>query len=353
MDDSPRNAMDIVYTNTSGTFVQIGASSRRVGSSETFGDPRYTSRALRSVMSMFSLIHVRLVLLAPLMLGSSVAQRPTPDVLSSAKRGVALAQNGRCREALPILKRATHISDKQLQYGAAMSTARCAMSLDQTETAGEALLLLNREDPRDPEVLYTTTHFYSELASRASQELAAVAPNSAHAEQLEAEAFEYQGNWDKATAQYQKILQQDPHAPGIHYRLGRVLLAKTPPEPDNAKKEFEQELKTDPSNASAEFMLGETARQTGEWAEAAAHFSRASKLDQGFVEAYLALGMSLNSAGKFSDAITPLESYVKMQPGDSAGHYQLATAYARTGRKSEAEREMALQREAEAKNPRP
>ncbi len=61
--------------------------------------------------------------------------------------------------------------------------------------------------------------------------------------------------------------------------------------------------------------------------------------------------MSLNSAGKFSDAIAPLQSYVKMQPGDPAGHYQLATAYARTGRKAEAEREMALQRAAAGKNP--
>jgi hypothetical protein len=40
-----------------------------------------------------------------------------------------------------------------------------------------------------------------------------------------------------------------------------------------------------------------------------------------------------------------------MQPGDPAGHYQLATAYARTGRKQEADREMALQRDGAAKNP--
>ena len=98
-------------------------------------------------------------------------------------------------------------------------------------------------------------------------------------------------------------------------------------------------------------MLGEIARQSGQWDEAIAHFSRASKLDEGFQEAYLALGMSLNSAGKFSDAIAPLRSYVKMQPGDPAGHYQLATAYARTGQKPEADREMALQREAAAKSP--
>jgi tetratricopeptide (TPR) repeat protein len=223
--------------------------------------------------------------------------------------------------------------------------------LDQTESAVRALLLLNREFPRDPDVLYTTTHFYSELASRASQELAASAPNSPQAQQLEAEAFESQGNWDKATAQYEEILQQAPKTPGIHYRLGRIDLSKTPPETDGAKQEFQQELKIDPSNASAEFMLGETARQAGQWQDAIAHFSRASQLDESFVEAYLALGMSLNSAGKFSEAVTPLTKYVKSQPGDPAGHYQLATAYARTGRKREAEHEMTLQREAAAKNP--
>jgi tetratricopeptide (TPR) repeat protein len=274
------------------------------------------------------------------------------DSSASATQAIMLAQKGRCREALPLLKKSIlQITDKQARYQTAMLTARCAMSLDQTESAVRALLLLNREYPRDPDVLYTTTHFYSELASRASQELASAAPNSPQAQQLEAEAFESQGNWEKAAAQYKQILEQAPKTAGIHYRLGRIDLSKTPPETDHAKKEFEQELKIDPGNASAEFMLGETARQAGQWDDAIAHFSRASQLDESFVEAYLALGMSLNSAGKFSEAITPLTQYVKSQPGDPAGHYQLATAYARTGRKPEAEHEMTLQREAAAKNP--
>jgi tetratricopeptide (TPR) repeat protein len=305
---------------------------------------------------MRSFTCILVVCLCGFLISSSGAQvsskTPAADASSFAERGISLAEKGRCREALPLLKKAGHLADKQLKYKALMSSARCAMSLDQTETAVEAMLVLNREFPRDPEVLYTTTHFYSELASRASQELAATAPTSAQAEELEAEAFESHGNWDKAAAQYKKILEQDPGAPGIHYRLGRISLSASPPQPDEAKKEFEQELKTDPNNASAEFMLGEVSRQAGQWDDAARHFSRASKLDEGFVEAYLALGMSLNSAGKFSEALVSLESYVKMQPGDPAGHYQLATAYARTGRKQEAEREVALQREAAAKNPR-
>jgi predicted Zn-dependent protease len=291
-------------------------------------------------------------LLAPLSRAQESSNATATEASTAAERGISLASKGRCREALPVLKKATtHLPDKQLKYRALMSTARCAMSLDQTTTAVEALLVLNREFPHDPDVLYSSTHFYSELASRVAQELAATAPSSHQAEQLEAEAFESQENWDKAIAEYKKILEQEPNLHGIHYRLGRIFLSKSPAEAEKAKAEFDEELKIDPNNASAEFLLGEIARQVGQWNEAIGHFSQASKLDEGFQEAYLALGMSLNSAGKFPDAIAPLQSYVKMQPGDPAGHYQLATAYARTGRKPEAEREMVLQREASARNP--
>jgi tetratricopeptide (TPR) repeat protein len=291
------------------------------------------------------------VVLAVSCAGQGSAKSQGGDAAASAERGIALAGKGRCREALTRLKGTTaRLSDRQLKYRAAMATARCAMSLDQTETAAEALFLLKREFPGDPEVFYTATHFFSELASRSSQELAAAAPNSPQAQQLEAEGFESQGKWDEAAAQYKKILEENPQAPGIHYRLGRLFLAKSPPDEAGANQEFERELKINPENASAEFMLGEAARQAGQWDAAIARFSKASKLDEGFVEAYLALGMSLTSAGKFPEAISPLEKYVRLQPGDPAGHYQLATAYARAGRKQDAEREMKLQQEAMSKN---
>jgi tetratricopeptide (TPR) repeat protein len=270
---------------------------------------------------------------------------------ASPNQALSLAQQGRCRDALPLLKKSAP-QDKQLKYKTLMATARCAMALEQTETAVQALLRLNHEFPHDPDVLYTSTHFYSQLAAQASQELAATAPSAPQTQQLEAEAFESQGNWDAALAQYQKILAQYPKVPSIHYRIGRIYLSKTPPQAEQAKAEFAEELKIDPRNASAEFMLGEVARQAGQWQEAIPHFSRAAELDESFQEAYLALGMSLNSAGKFADAISPLRRYVKMQPEDPAGHYQLATAYARIGSKEDARREYALQQEAAAKAPR-
>lgn len=272
----------------------------------------------------------------------------------TVEQAIELAAKGRCQEALPVLKKsAGHVAEKDLKYRAAMATARCAMSLGQAETAVMALFLLNRDFPHDPEILYITTHYYGELASRASQELAATAPTSYQALELEAEALESQNRWDEAAAEYRKILAQDPNIPGIHFRLGRVVLSKSesPANTEEAKKEFEEELKIDPNNAAAEFSLGEIARRGGQWSEAIPHFTNASKLDPGFAEAFLALGMSLNSAERYAEAAGSLERYVKMLPADPAGHYQLSIAYARTGRKEDAARQIEMQRQAAEKVP--
>src|SRR5258708_31924429 len=120
---------------------------------------------------------------------------------------------------------------------------------------------------------------------------------------------------------------------------------------EKTKEQFDEERKIDPGNGAAEFLMGEMARGTGEWDGAIEHFGAASKKDAGFAEAFLALGMSLNSAQRFGEAVAPLESYTRMVPGDAAGHYQLSIAYSRTGRKNEAARGIATQPEVGPKNP--
>jgi len=241
----------------------------------------------------------------------------------------------------------SRLTDKQLRYHAGMAEARCAMALEQNDTAVQALLQLKREFPTDPEVLYIMVHYLSQVASRTSQELAAIAPNSSQAQRLEAEAFESQGKWDEAAGIYRGILEQNPQADGIHYRLGQILLSKagdTGPV-EEAKAEFQKELQIDPRSAASEFVLGELARRAGQWSEASQHFARASSLDVGFAEAYLANGMSLAAGGKFAQALAPLKEYVRMVPEDPTGHYQLAIAYARTGNQEAAAKEMALQKQ--------
>jgi len=280
--------------------------------------------------------------------GQSVGQTKPPDELSSAQAAIKVAQAGRCQEAVPGLKKASRLTDKDLRRSAGFAGVRCAMILNQTGMALDFLRMLNREFPRDPEVLYVSVHTYSDLSTRAAQQLATTAPNSAQAHELNAESLEVQGKWDLAQKEYQAVLQQNPRQPGIHFRLGRLLLSKPNPPPtvaDDAKKEFQQEIEIDPNNAGAEYVLGELARQAQQWDEAILHFSRAAKLDAGFGDAFLGLGSSLMSQRKFSEAVPPLETAVKLEPQNPAAHYNLAMAYARSGRKEAADKEFALHRE--------
>jgi len=288
--------------------------------------------------------------LIALAVASAGAQAPKATALassvSSVQRGIALSESGHCPDALPLLKKsAVQLTDKPLKLKGGLATVRCAMSLDQRGPALDALQWLNREFPHDPDVLYVSTHAYSDLSTRESVDLAQAAPGSYQAHELNAEALEMQGKWDQAAQQYAQILQHNPRLPGIHFRIGRLLLSKPDPGPsvaDEAKKEFEEELKIDPSNAGAEYVLGELASQTQQWDDAVEHFSRAAKFDPGFGDAFLGQGAALISARKFADAIGPLETAVKIEPGNPTAHYSLATAYSRVGRKPEADREFAV-----------
>jgi Tfp pilus assembly protein PilF len=210
---------------------------------------------------------------------------------------------------------------------------------------------LSREFSRDPEVLYAATHAFSDLSLLTSQQLAREAPFSYQVHLLNAEALEIQGKWDEAATEYRKILEINPLLPGIHARLGRALISKPQPSPETvaqAKKNFEDELEIDPKNASAEYVLGELARNDNDLSAATRHYTRATNLDSDFAEAYLGLGMSLVSAKRFAEAIPPLERYEKLAPDSPTGHFQLALAYSGAGRKDDANREAALQRETAA-----
>lgn len=278
----------------------------------------------------------------------------SPSVsVQSVQQAIKMVESGRCTEALPSLKKnLPRLTNRDLQYHAAMAMARCAMAMGDEEAVVNALVLLKRTSPDDPEALYIATHYFSELSTRAAQQLESKAPTFFQARKLQAESLESQGKYDEAASIYRKILEEHPNTPGIHYRLGQIMLSQASPSDStaSAEAEFQQEIKIDPLNAAAEFVLGELARRSNRWEDAIAHFTRASTLDVGFSEAYLALGMSLTASGQFARSIAPLEKYVRMEPGDPAGHYQLALAYARIGNREASAREMVLQRQAAAAN---
>jgi tetratricopeptide (TPR) repeat protein len=296
-----------------------------------------------------------LVFLTSLSLAQTAGGNSRPTTSAPAQHALELAKSGRCGEAIPVLKRTlSEARDKELRRKAALAGLRCAMVSNQFDVAEDFLRTLNREFPDDPEALYAVIHAYSDLATWASERLATRAPNSAQALELRAESLEGEGKWQDAAKEYEKIIRQNPRLPGIHFRFGRLLLSEPNPPADvaeQAKKEFQQELEIDPTNAGAEYVLGELARQAQQWDEAVQHFSRAAKLDAGFGDAFLGWGVTLVSTKKFSEAVAPLEIAVKLEPANPAAHYNLAIAYTRTGRKEEGEREFAIHREMVQKQP--
>jgi tetratricopeptide (TPR) repeat protein len=293
-----------------------------------------------------------LLLLGLLLLpGASLAQLPRKGASagpSSAQQAVHLAESGRCTEALPLLRKAIRQNvDREMKKRVALDGLHCAMTHDVPYESLDFLQVLHTDFSNDPEALYAATHAYSDLSLRASGDLVRNAPFSYQVHELKAEALESQGKWDEAAAEYRKILEINPSLPGIHARLGRALLSAPHPSPAvmaQVKKNFEQELEIDPNNASAEYVLGVLAKDGGDLALAIQHFSRATKLDTGFSDAYLGLGSALVSDKQFAEAIPPLEAYEKLAPDSPTGHYQLALAYAGAGRKDDANREAGLQR---------
>jgi len=300
-------------------------------------------------------VSLSLALLSFLLFGFPLAAQqpkgsPTAPAASviTAEQALSLAEQGRCREAIPALKRALSAqgpADARKQAG--VVGLRCSLNVDNRESAVEFIRLLSQHFPRDPDVLFILVHAYSDLSTRTAEDLGRTAPQSIPAHKLNAEALEMQGKWDPAQLEYEEILKQDPNAPGIHFLLGRSLLSRPDAGPDTAqlaKQEFEKEIAIDPKNAGAHYVLGELARREENWDEAIAHFSAAAKLDPTLAEAYFAWGFCLVTTKRYQEAVAPLRVAERLTPGNPEVHFNLATALSRTGQKEEAEKEFAIHR---------
>jgi len=291
--------------------------------------------------------------LATYSFGQGPGKKVSPSPPNDAERALSLAESGHCSEALPLLNRVIRSAsvDRDLKKRGGLAGLHCAMTHNQQFEALPFLEVLLHGFGNDPEVLYTATHAFSDLSVATSELLARDAPFSYQVHLLNAEALELQGKWDEAANEYRRIIDINPMLPGVHARVGRALLAKPQPSPEavaEAKRNFEQELEINPRDANSEYVLGELARTDNDFPTAVRHYTRATTLDSGFAEAYLGLGMSLNSSKRFAEAIPPLEQYEKLAPESPTGHYQLALAYAGVGRRDDANREAALQRESSA-----
>jgi tetratricopeptide (TPR) repeat protein len=243
---------------------------------------------------------------------------------------MSMSELGHYGEALPGLEKGFHQStDPAFKRMCGLQLLRAYSGLQRDSKAVEVALDLDRLYPNDPEVLYHTGRIFGNFAFLSMQKLAQVAPASIWRHQAEAEAYEAQGSNEAAISEYRQVLSVDPRRPGIHYRLGRTLLARSqqsnsPDDVATAAKEFEQELALEPGNASAAYELGEIHRNAGGLDEAGKYFEQALKYYSDFAEAHMGLAAVLMSTQKPDLALPHLEKAVALNAGNEVAWYRLS-----------------------------
>jgi len=247
---------------------------------------------------------------------------------------MSLSEVGRYSEALPGLEKGFRRStDPALKRLAGLQLQRAYTGLRKDSKAVEIALELSRLYPEDPEILYHGSRLYANFAYLMLRKLSEVAPASVWRRQAAGETFESQGHYELAAREYRAVLALEPGRPGVHFRLGRTLLATAQPDSQaEALKEFERELQLDPTNGNAAYEAGEIYRRSGQLDNAAKFFEIALKSDADFEEAQIGLGRVLITLGKPDLALPHLQKAISLNPENEVSQYQLSQACRALGR---------------------
>jgi predicted Zn-dependent protease len=261
---------------------------------------------------------------------------------------MSLSELGQHTEALPALQKGFDQSvDPVLRRVAGLHLQRAYTALGRDSDAVQVALGLSRLYPDDPEVLYHAGRLFANFAYLQTIRLSKVAPDSVWMHQAAGEANESQGLYDEALREYRQVLALAPRRPGIHFRIGRTLLAQSQAERagtsgvDAARQAFEAELGIDPTNANAAYEIGELARKAADFEAARQYFERALKHYPEFEDALVGLGRTLIVLGQPAEAVSKLQAAIKQDPANEVAHYQLAQAYRALGRSADQEKALA------------
>ena len=283
-------------------------------------------------------------------LREAIRLKPTlPKV--DALLAMSLSELGKYEEALPVLTKAfSQPADPVLRRMAGLHLQRTYTGLGRDADAVDVALRLSRLYPDDPEVLYHSGRLFANFAYLQTMRLATVAPDSVWLHQAAGEANESQGLYDAAIREYRQVLTAAPRRPGIHFRIGRVLLQRSKGDASSpemsgdageARKEFEAELALDPTNANAAYELAEMQRKAGDLEPARTLFEQALSHYPTFEQALVGLGRTLVALGRPAEGLPHLQAALKGNPENEVAHFQAAQAYRALGNSTDQEKELA------------
>jgi tetratricopeptide (TPR) repeat protein len=271
--------------------------------------------------------------------------------------GLSLAEMGQFTEALPHLEKGfKQTADTDVRRMCGLQLLRAYAGLGRDDDAVETSLKLNKLYPDDPEILYHTGRIYGNFAYVVMEKLHDKAQGSIWMLQASGEANESQKAWDAAIIAFNRVLQLDPRRPGIHYRLGRVYLARfreaqKPEDRDAAQREFTAELAIDSGNGNAGYELATMQADVGNLEDARKQFEQVLERFPNFEEALVGLGGVCMKSQKPEQAVAPLERATRLRPDDEVAWYRLAQAERATGNKDAQQRALEAFRKLHSSTP--
>ena len=250
---------------------------------------------------------------------------------------ISLEESGRSAEALPGLESGFHsAAEPELKRQCGLELLRAYTALHRDADAVETSLALNKAYPDDPEILYQTGKIYGNFTYLTMETLRDKAPNSVWMLEAKAEAQESEKQYDRALSSFEDVLRLEPNRPGVHYRMGRVYLARFEQSRDSRDREqaadqFRAELAVDPLNSNAGYELAQIQYDLGSLDQARRQFESLIEHRPEFEQARVGLAGILIETGKPGEAITQLKHAIELDPNDEVAWYRLARALRMTG----------------------
>ena len=219
-----------------------------------------------------------------------------------------------------------------------LALSQCHLAANRFSEAFAVLTRLTSLFPDDADVLFQVARLHLKAWNDAVFQMFEKTPASFRVNQLSAEIFEIQGKYSEAIAEYRKAIEKNRAALNLHFRLGRALLMESHSADslETARQEFETELRLNPSDAAAEYQIGQILLAQQKPAEAGKRYERALALKPKFAEALLALGKVRLDEKQFSESIALLQQAAALLPKSEAAHYALMIAYRNSGKTEEA-----------------
>jgi tetratricopeptide (TPR) repeat protein len=137
--------------------------------------------------------------------------------------------------------------------------------------------------------------------------------------------------------EYERLAADYAQVPGVQYAYGRYLLY-TQRNDEAATAAFQRELENSPKHALARLQIAYIKLKNKEPEQGVKLAEEAVNLSPRLLLGHYILGRILLDAGETERAITELETSQRMAPDEPKIYFALSRAYAKVGRKAEADR---------------